>query len=187
MKKLSVLFAALLIVALAGSGSSPASQTQQAVSDVPDWLEEIPPRDVFWGIGSARLQDNSLAMETAAVRAQREVARQISVLVQGQLTDFAAAEGLVGNSREMQAIQSVGRNLVNMNLSGASPNKRTRMPDGTWYVRVEMLKGDAKGAINAAVNNEMASYAQFRADEALRQLDFTINNAQITPQVRSAD
>ena len=186
MRKLSVLFAALLVVALVGCASSASPQAAPA-STAPDWIAELPPEDAFWGIGMAKLQNESLAMETATTRAQRDVARQISASVQALLTDYANESGLQGNSRSVQSIENIGRNLVNMNLSGATPNQRTRMPDGTWYVRVSVKKADAQKTVNSIVNHEMADFAEFKADQALRMLDSELSKTQSRPQVRSED
>ena len=186
MKKISVLLAALFIVALVGCGSSPASQTASA-STVPDWMEEIAPEDVFWGIGFAKLQNESLAMETATTRAQRDIARQISASVQGLLTDYARESGLQNNSRSIQSIENIGRNLVNANLSGASVNKRTKMPDGTWYVRASIKKADAQRTINSIVNHEMADFAEWKSDQALRMLDSELAKTQSRPVPRGED
>ena len=180
MRKFSVLFATLLVVALAGCASSAASQAAPA-STVPDWMEETAPQDVFWGVGFSKLQNESLAMETATTNAQRDVARQISASVQALLTNYANESGLQGNSRSIQAIENISKNLVNMNLSGATVDKRKRMPDGTWYVRVSVMKGDAQRAVNSMVNNEMADFAEFKADQALRMLDIELAKVQSKP------
>jgi len=184
MKKLFVMFAvALLIAAFIGCGSAP----QQSQSTVPDWVSEIAPEDVFWGIGIAKLQSDSLAMETATTRAQRDVARQISVLVQGMLTDYESQSGSTSNPRALEAIERIGRNLINTNLSGAVPNQRTKMPDGTWWVRVSIRKADAKRVIDPAIENEAADLVESRSPQALSEMDTQIDKHQSTPEPRSVD
>jgi hypothetical protein len=188
MKRFSVLFVAIIGMALAmGCGSSPASPPQQAAPTAPDWLEEIAPEDAFWGIGQAKLQNESLAMETAESRARRAVAAQIGIMVQGMLTDYAKESGLAENSRSIQSIERIGRDLVNMNISGATPNARKRMPDGTWWVRVSVRKADAQKSIGAVVDNEMADFAEFKADQALKALDAQLGKNQPRPMIRAED
>jgi len=187
MRNLSVLcivFVSLVLVV--GCGSAPATQVQKDPT-APDWVDELAPEDAFWGIGLAKLQNESLAAETATTRAQRDVGRQISTLVQGLLTDYAKESGLANNSRSIQSIENIGRNLVNVNLSGATPNARKRMPDGTWWVRVAVKKADAQKAVNSIVNNEMADFAEFKAAEALKMLDYELGKAQSKPSPVSAD
>jgi hypothetical protein len=168
----------MMIMALvAGCVSAPAGR-----STLPVWFSEMPREDAIWGIGIARLEDDSLAFETATTRAQRDAARQISALVRGELIDYAAQSGLASNPRSMMAIENIGTNLVNMNLSSATVNARERMPDGTWYVRVSVRKADVNRQVNSVVNNEMANFAEFRADQALRRLEHSINNSSMRPQ-----
>jgi (2Fe-2S) ferredoxin len=79
------------------------------------------------------------------------------------------------------AIENIGRNVVNMNLTGATVNAREQMPDGTWYVRVTVRKANAMRQVNAIVNNEVADFAEFRAAQAIQRLDFEVNRAQPNP------
>ena len=183
LNKFGVLFAALMIAALVmGCGSQSAAKT-----NAPEWADDLPPEDAIWGIGIAKLQNQSLGLETATTRAQRDVARQLSVLVQGMLTDYAREAGTLNNSSSIQFIESVGRNLVNANLSGATPNARKLMPDGTWWVRVSLKKADAKKVINDTYDNEAARYAEFKAGEALKMMDANLAKFQSMPSPRSED
>jgi len=182
LNKFNVLFFAVMIAALVmGCGSSAARGNE------PVWVDDLPEDDVFWGIGIAKLEDKSLGLETATARAQRDVARQISVLVQGMLTDAARAAGTLNNPNTSQFIQSVGRNLVNANLTGASPNARKLMPDGTWWVRVSLRKSEAKKVINDVYDSEAARFAEFKAKEGLKEMDAEIAKYKSKPVPRSED
>ena len=156
-----------------------------ATSNVPAWLSEIPPEDVIWGIGFIKLQNSNLAMQRATQLAQQDVANQISVLVQGSLTGYANESGDLNNSRSIQSIESITRTLTNMNLSGAVPDKRDLADDGTWWVRVMYRKADAQRTINQVVNNEMADYAEFKADQALKRLEYDLEKSQSRPTPRT--
>jgi hypothetical protein len=181
MKKLYLLLIVMLAMTLVvGCGSAPAPAAQ-AASTLPAWFAELPPEDAVWGIGFAKLTNESLAMQTATTRAQRDAAMQISAMVRGELIDYANESGLATNPRSMIAIENIGTNLVNMNLSGATTNARDRMPDGTWYVRVSVRKADAQRQVNSIVNNEMADFAEFRADQALRRLETSIASTTSRP------
>jgi len=185
LNKFSVLFAVVMAAALTGCASQ--SQPAAARMNAPEWVDELPPEDAFWGIGIAKLQNESLGLETATTRAQRDVARQLNVLVQGMLNDYAREAGTLNNSTSIQFIENVGRNIVNANLSGATPNARKRMPDGTWWVRVSIKKAAAQKAITDVINNEAASYAEFKANDALKRLDSVLANTQSKPEPRSED
>jgi len=189
MKKLNVLFIAVMVMvmALAVSCGSSGGSTAAVNPTAPDWVDEMPPEDAFWGIGIAKLQNESLAKSTATARARRDVASQLSVLVQGMLTDYAKESGTINNSTSLQAIESIGREVVNANLSGASANAQKRMPDGTWWVRVSLKKADAKGAVSDVIENEASRYADFKAQEALKMLDAQLDKTSSTPNKSPKD
>ena len=74
---------------------------------------------------------------------------------------------------------------MNHNLAGATPIKRDKMDDGTWWIRVSILKADAARQIHDYLNNEVADYAEFRAARALDQLDYQLQQTQSRPTVVS--
>lgn len=193
MKRIGVLFLALPLLFIMACGSSPApapAPTPSSTVDpnVPEWLDELQPEDELWGIGSAKLQNDNLARQAAGSRARREIASQLSVQVQGMLTDYAREAGTLNNSTSLQLVESVGRELVNQNLSGAIPNAQKRTPDGTWWVRVALKKADASKLVNNAVENEVSRYADFKAQEALKLLDANLDKLSgKPPAVRSED
>jgi hypothetical protein len=190
MKKNSVWLIVALIAAVVveGCGSAPATTATAAPAlTAPDWADELPPEDAFWGIGIAKLQNESLAQQAATSRARRAVAEQLSVLVKGMLTDYAREAGTLSDSTSIQLVESVGRDLVSNQLSGAAPNARKRMPDGTWWVRVSLPKADAKKAATSAIDSEAARFADFKAQEALKMMDAQLDKANPKPLVRSED
>jgi len=186
MKKLYLLLGVLFVLTLAaGCKTVPAEPLAESVvvqqPNVPLWLNDLPPADEIYGVGFANLQNESLAMQTATARAQRNAAEQIGSLIQAQLTDFAVEEGIQDDPRSIMLIENIQRNIVNMNLSRSSVNARDKMADGTWWVRVTVSKNEVINQVNSIVNNEAANYAGFRADQALRRLEYEINNAQLNP------
>ena len=184
MKRSYVLFIVLLIAALvAGCSSTNAAASARSY---PAWVDEFPTEDAFWGIGMAKLTNDALGLETATTRASRDVARQISQLVQGMLIDYAMEAGLANDPLSIAHIENIGRNLVNTNLSGARVNKRERMPDGTWYVRVSVANGELERVINSVYDNEAAAFAEWKRDEALKRLDSMLNTS-IQPGINSTD
>jgi len=175
MKKLCLLFTAVIIMVFAaGCNSAPAP----AQSGLPKWFAELPPDDTIWGVGIAKLANETLALETATTRAQRDAARQLSALVQAELIDYANESGLSTDPRSIISIENVSRSLINLNLSNTSINAREQGSDGTWYVRVSVKKTDVTRQVNSIVENEFADFADFKADEALKRVDTTINITQ---------
>ena len=173
MKKFYVLFLIVFALALAAGCASKSSLP----SNSPAWMAENPPSDVIWGIGFAKLHNHALGMDTAVTRAQRDAASQISALVQAMLTDYANESGIASNPRSMIAIENIGKNIVNLQLN--STVERRDDLNGTWWVRVAVLKSDAKRQLDSLVNNEAADYAEFRAAQAIQRLNFEIDRASL--------
>ncbi|MCL2139093.1 MAG: hypothetical protein FWH41_06130 [Treponema sp.] len=180
-----LLFPVMAIIAFgAGCGSNSSSR---ANANKPKWVSELPPKDAFWGIGFAKLQNDNLAMQTAASRARRDVAKQISVHVQEMLADYAKKSGLTDSARSVQSIENIGVELVNLQLTGAVVNARDQMPDGSWWVRVSISKDAAKKEINKIVDREMAEFTEFKTKQALEILEIQLDKTQSRPSPRSED
>ena len=187
MKKLNVLFAVMMITAVALCAAVLGGCATQKNAKVPEWIDELPPQDEFWGIGFAKLQNEGLARETALSRARRDVAAQLSVLAQSMLTDYARESGTLNDTASIQSIERVAQEIINVNLSGASPNAQKRIDDGTWWIRVSMKKADAQKAVNDVFTTEASRYADFKAAEASKMMQDRINQTQSKPTPRSAD
>jgi hypothetical protein len=179
-QKLFFMVMLIMTLVVAGCKSTPKPNNQTT----PDWLDEQPPSNVIYGIGFVKLQNSSLAMETATARAQRNVASQLSTLVHTSLVDYAKEAGFYGNSSSMESIERIGRNITNRELSNATVNKRTQLPDGTWWVRVAYSKTDAQRLAREEVTREMANLIDFNRDKALERLDNDINRYKAIPDRR---
>jgi len=172
MKKISLILLVLAIgFALAGCATKEAKPSIGAAADVPEWLNDFPPDDVIWGIGSAKQSSESMSMTTAEARARVAVARQLQTKVQAMFTDYNLDAGNVKNQANTSLQEDVSRQITNVDISGAKPIKRWKGKDGTWWYLVEMKKSDAKDKLNSILKNEEAAYAQFKAQQALQMLD----------------
>jgi hypothetical protein len=168
-KGLSICLMAIAVVLLTVScGGTPAAQQDP---NIPEWLNDIPPEDVLWGIGAAKQSSIQLSMTAAEARARTSIARQLKLKVDNMFTDYNRDAGTVNNQASLALVENIDRQLTSMQLNGAQPKKRWQAPDGTWWFLVEMKKADAKTAIDQLFKSEAASYAEFKADEALRIMD----------------
>jgi len=183
-KALGVLIALTMIMLMAGCASKPSQISGIAA---PDWAADLPPAGEFWGIGIAKLQNEGLARETATARARRDVAAQVNVLVQGFLEDYAKESGTLSNTTSIQSVERLGRELIDMNLTGATPNNQARMSDGTWWVRVSITKTDVQRQIDAILETEASLYADFKREEASKLLDSRLEQTRSMPTPVSND
>jgi hypothetical protein len=168
-KGFSIALMALAVVLLAAScGGGPASRQDE---NTPSWLNDIPPEDAIWGIGSAKQSSTQLAMNTAEARARTSVARQLKAKVDAMFTDYMRDAGTTGSQTALSLQEDVSRQVTSIELNGARPIQRWQAPDDTWWYLVEYKISDAKAALAPLFTSEEALYAEFKADEALRMMD----------------
>jgi len=170
MKKISLI---LLVLSLAFALMSCASKPPAAGSatDIPPWLNDVPPEDALWGIGSAKQSTQSMSMTTAEARARVAIARQLQTKVQAMFTDYNLDAGNAKNQANTSLQEDVSRQITNMDVTGASVIQRWQGKDGTWWFLVSMKKSDAKKQVASILGNEEAAFAQFKAQQALQMMD----------------
>jgi hypothetical protein len=169
-KAFSILVVLVLVFAVAACGTTSKAQPN-AQSNSPDWVNDFPPEDVLWGIGTAKQSSPSMSMTTAEARARVAIARQLNTKVQAMFTDYNLDAGPVGNQVSTSLQEDVSRQVTNMDVSRARPIKRWEGPDGTWWFLLELSKADAKNAVASILGNQEALYAEFKANQALQMLD----------------
>jgi hypothetical protein len=168
-----MVLAGLTMVCFMGAckSSQPPVQSQPADPNIPEWLNEIAPEDVIWGIGSAKQSSESFSMTSAENRARVAIARQIDSKVQAMFTDYNRDAGTTGAQANLSLQEDVSRTLTQADLRGTTVNKKWRAENGTWWFRVEYKKSDAKNTVSGIFESEAADYAEFKADQALQMMD----------------
>jgi hypothetical protein len=156
----------------AACGSSPAKPT--GPTNTPEWLNDFPPEDVLWGIGTAKQSSPTMSMDTAEARARVSIARQLNTKVQNMFTDYNLDAGNVNAQANASLQENVSRLVTNMDVSGARPIKKWEAPDGTWWYLVEYKKSDAKNTVASILRNQEAAFAEFKAQQALDMLDYEL-------------
>jgi hypothetical protein len=170
-KTCSILLVLALVLMAAACASKPATSTTTGPTVTPEWINDIPPADVIWGIGVAKQSSPTMTMTTAEARARVAVARQLNTKVQAMFTDYNLDAGNVNNQANTSLQEDVSRQITNMDVSNARPIQKWQAPNGAWWFLVEMKKSDAKQQIASILGNEEAAFAQFKAQQALQMLD----------------
>jgi len=174
MKKILVSFCMMAVVLMMmACASSPAAAPAAAAvpANMPSWVNEMPPEDALWGIGTAKQSSPSMSMTTAENRARVDIARQLKQKVQNMFTDYNLDAGNAGKQANVSLQEDVSRLLTNADLSGARRNQMWVAPDGMYWIRVEYKISDAKNTVASALRNEEAQYAQFKSAQALQMMD----------------
>jgi hypothetical protein len=181
MKKIVVMSICLLAVFAMACNSTSTARTTVQDPNTPEWLNDFPPDDVLWGIGVAKQSSESTSMTMAESRARQNIAFQLSTEAQAMITDYARDAGTINNQTSLQLAETVGRQLTQTTLTGASPLKRWKASDGTWWYLVQLKKADAARAVAGIIDNEASRYAEFKAMEALNMMDAQLSRKNDRP------
>lgn len=171
MKKLCIVLVCLLAALAAACNSTAKARTTVQDPNTPEWINDFPPEDMLWGIGVAKQSSENMSMSMAESRARQNIAFQLRTEVEAMITDYARDAGTVNDQASLQLAETVGRQLTQTTLSGASPLKRWKAPDGTYWYLVQLKKSDAARIAAGVIDNEAARYAEFKAMEALKMMD----------------
>jgi hypothetical protein len=168
MKKAVVFLMVLSFVVAMSCGSGPAPSNNP---NDPPWINDVPPEDVIWGIGIAKMQNAQQNLPVSERRGRVAIAEQLNSKVQSMFTDYNLEAGPAGNAASTSLVESVSRSVTNMDVSGARRINTWTGPDGTRWTLMEYKKSDAKAQIASILGNQEAQYAQFKAQQALDMLD----------------
>jgi hypothetical protein len=160
-----------------------ASKPQSGGSDMPDFVLNPPVQDeVLYGIGSAKQVSDQMAITMADSRARQSIGFQLRTNVQAMITDYARQAGTQDNNVALEFAEVVGRQLVNVELSGAKVIKREKMKDSTFWVLMAYDKAAAAQSVAAIIENEASRYAEFKAMEALKLMDYQLSRTDTKPE-----
>lgn len=150
--------------------------------DVPSFFLNPPiSKDVFYGVGTAKMKKLNAAKKAATARARDDIAFQISAQIQSSISDYYQESGAEEDSQAISFYESVSRQITDTVLQGTTPEKFESGKDGTIYALVSYPKENLlKEAEKAFVRNEDAAFAEFKAQEALKRLDAQISDKPTT-------
>ena len=184
MKRLIIvsLIASVALLGFFGCATPPKAQ-----GGLPDFVTNPPSaEDAIYGVGYGKSSNQAKAIEFAKARARNDVARQISVQIDGALTDYFQEAGADDNTQTITFIESISREIVSQKLNGAKAIKTVPMDDDSVWVLVEYslvsFKDDFAETVEKFTRNEDAAFAEFKAEEALKFLDAKLANEPTTSE-----
>jgi hypothetical protein len=184
---------------MAGCGSAPAASAPGAAApaqaapapapdpNMPEWLNDFPPEDALWGIGSAKQSTDNMSMTMAENRARVSISQQLSSMVQNMITDYTRDAGTSNSQASISLQESVSRTMSEAKLTGAKPIKRWKGPDGTWWYLLEYKKADAAKQAADIFATEAEQYAEFKTDQALEMMESQLAKNKEKPPVVSTN
>ena len=188
MKKILIgLFALTVIFAFLSCATQPAPQQEQeqpaekeagAAADIPDWYLNPPvAEDSFYGVGSAKMSKLDTSRKMAISRAREDVAFQMEAKIKAAITDYAQEAGVDGENQVISFVETVSKQITDTTLQGVKTEQVGVGSDGTVYAMVSYPMNEFKDvAASEFERNESSAYAEFKAQQALEQLEAEIDN-----------
>ncbi len=164
-----------------------AEPKEEKSSDLPDFVMNPPmAEDALFGTGSSKMSDFSLARNAAAAEARAQIATQINAEVKQAVTNYSQESGAGDETQTLQFAESITRQITSEKIRGARIAEVAKTDDGVVWVLVEYRKNALAGILEEAVDNakkdfnrdEGAAFAEFKAQEALKKMEFDTDDAE---------
>ncbi len=167
--KISLIFLSITLIFSGCSSSKPSSNSNK---NMPNWFLNPPTSsDYFYGVGSSKKQNPSLAKKIATTRARTEISEAVKTEVSSLISDFMQESGIGENSQATEFNESVSKSVSNNVLSNNTIKEVFNAEDGTIYVLVEMPKNAIKEQSLNAAKKEQALFNEFKAQQGFDKLE----------------
>ena len=146
----------------------------------PKWYLNPPDsKDKIYGTGSSpKTQSLELAKQVADANARAALANTIQVSVQSMVRTFLQQSGTMEDAKALQFSESVGKQVVDMKLTGVEITKRELM-GGRCFSLAEVSMESMKNALLSAVRDAAAEYSEKKARQAFDDLEKEIDKGNI--------
>lgn len=162
----------VLSAALTFSGCSSSKPSSNANQDLPSWFLNPPnSSEHYYGVGSAKKQNPSLAKKVATTRARAEISEAVKIEVSSLISDFMQESGIGKNAQATEFTESVSTSVSKNVLSNSTISKVSSAGDGTIYVLVEMPKNAIMEQSLNAAKKEQALFNEFKAKQGFDKLE----------------
>lgn len=178
-RALILVLAGVVAVVVASCASTKGGSPEKAnPKGIPSFYLNPPQsKDTIYGVGEAHLSTLTLSRTTALSRARDDVARQVQTAVKNAVTDYAQQSGEGKNQQTVQFVETISRQVANVTLSGVRTDRIEVADDGTVYALVSYPVANVLQAAQTEFQrNEASAFAEFKADQALKQLNAEIEN-----------
>lgn len=132
-KKLIYIFISLVLITGCASSGNKGTDRKK---DIPRWYAKPPKSDlVIYGLGSAKMSNDSMSQNTAISRARTDIVIQINDRLNSVMTLYYQESGSV-NSQAVNYMNSINRKVIDVELTEAVLEKIYVATDETWYALV---------------------------------------------------
>lgn len=173
---LSILLAVLFLASCASAPKETVAEQPPERRDLPQFFLNPPAfEDQIVGLGMANMSSDSISRQTAVARARTDIAFQMDTRVESMLTDYFQEAGSGDDVQAITFVESISKQITNIELKQATTAEVYAAVDGNWYAMVTYpLRELVSEVENLFARNETAAFAEFKADEAMRRLDASL-------------
>ena len=186
---LSILTLAMLLASCTSApppaAAAPAAEEPPARRDLPQFFLNPPVfEDQIVGLGMAKMSSDSVSRQTAVARARTDIAFQMDTRVESMLTDYFQEAGSGDDTQSITFVESISKQITNIDLQNAKTVEVYAAVDGNWFAMVTYpIRNLVTEVENLFARNETAAFAEFKADEALRRLDASLDDKPLVTTV----
>ncbi|MDR1126827.1 MAG: hypothetical protein LBL06_01740 [Treponema sp.] len=148
------------------SAPPPPSPIDVEDIDIPEWVSLPPPDDEIGGIGASFATKDYTAMITAETRAKASIVQRLQRYLDDALRAYNR-QADAGNRAVDTLIEDIAFKMDNTSLETAVVNKRTQMPNKTWWYCVYYKKTDARDAVFQILDSEIEEYPEFNPNRVI--------------------
>jgi TolB-like protein len=156
--------------------SVPTAPAVQSDPNMPEWLNDFPPEDALWGIGTAKQSSDNMSRVMAIYCARSSIVQQLSSIAQAMILDYEQEAGIYGSYASVSLLDSVFRSLAEDKLTDAEVIQSWKGLDGTLWCLVEYKKADAARMLADIMNTEAQNYAEFSSGDFYDGVEYYLGN-----------
>lgn len=180
-----VLIGSLSLMACGGNRSMNSTDTGK----IPKWYAKTPKdTDNMYGTYTAVSQDMQLSADKATVGANLEIAKQVSVNIDGMFKKFDEETGTAEKAELLQNFNQATRQVVSQTLVGLQVAEKYTVKDGDlWrtYVLVAYPIGESNKAILEKLKQIQSKRIHLEETKTFQELDSAVtryNDRQVSGQ-----
>ncbi|MBB6481092.1 hypothetical protein [Spirochaeta isovalerica] len=177
----------ILMVIASCASSAPVAQVEEPPErrDLPQFFLNPPMyEDQIVGLGMAKMSSDNVSRQTAVMRARTDIAFQMDTRVEAMMTDYFQEAGSGDETQAIQFVESISKQIANIDLQNAKTVEVYAAMDGTWYAMVTYpIRQLVTEVGNLFERNETAAFAEFKADEAARRLEASLEDKPLVSTV----
>jgi hypothetical protein len=176
MRRIAPVLVSIALVLIAAGCGGKKTMAPANDANLPDFMLNQPKQAGYlFGVGIAEQQSLQLAMETADLRAKKEIAKVMSQKISNLMKDFMGQAGLGTEAEVTEFTQSITKSVTDVELVGCTIEKRENK-GGKMYSLAKLpldakFREQMKTVVEKSLTSKEALLSEFRAKQGFEDLD----------------